>query len=518
METALGALLGIHPDAGFRLARWLFLRALGGVYVAAFVSLWVQVSGLVGRRGILPAAEFLDGLRSARGGPAPARVPTVFWLRSDDRALHAGCALGVVLGLLLTAGIAPAVCLLLLWALYLSYAAVGQVFLSYQWDVLLLEAGFTGVLLAPWRLLPGEPGASVPTAALAVAWWLLFRLHFQSGLGKLQSGDRTWRDLSALDHHFFTQPLPNPVSWFAHHLPGWVRRAGTAMVHVLEVAWPLLIFVGPDARVAAFAGLALLQVLIFVTGNYNFFNLLSLALCLLLLPDAAWAAALPAAVLDGLAAGGAPLPVAASGAPAAPPPSSPGVAHEAAAWIAGGWILAASLAVLWREHVPGALPGAASRLLGGLRPFRTVNSYGLFRVMTTRRPEIVVEGSLDGERWRPYRFRYKPGDPARRPRWAAPHQPRLDWQMWFAALGSWERCRWLRAFLARLLEGDGPATDLLEETPFDRPPRYVRTVLYDYRFTDPEERRDSGRWWRRERIGPYGPVLERSEAASGPAA
>ena len=515
MVASLSALLGIDPNAGFRLARWLFLRALGLVYVTAFASLLVQVRGLVGARGILPAGEYLESVRTSRGGADPLRVPTVFWLRSDDRALCLGCGAGIALGVLLTTGVAPAACLLLLWALYLSFAAVGRVFLSYQWDVLLLEAGFAGVLLAPWQLLPGEGVASVPAAALVLMWWLLFRLHFQSGLGKLQSGDRTWRDLTALDHHFCTQPLPNAVSWFAHRLPTPIRRAGTALVHLLELVWPALIFAGAGGRVAAFAGLVLLQVLIFVTGNYTFFNLLALALCLLLLPDAAWTAVLPESVLDGLAALGAPV-ISAAGPAAAAPAPPPSLLHEAAAWLVGGAIAAVSLLVLWRQHAPaGRLPAAASRLLRLLRPFRTVNSYGLFRVMTTERPEIVVEGSRDGERWEPYEFRYKPGDPSRPPPWVAPHQPRLDWQMWFAALGSWQGSRWIHSFMARLLEGSEPVTGLLESVPFDDPPRYLRAVLYDYRFTTRRERRETGRWWRRERLGPYGPVLERSRVASG---
>lgn len=509
METVLSFLLGIDPDAGFRLARWLFLRALGLVYVTAFVSLWVQVHGLLGQRGILPAAEYLDSLRRSREGPDPLRVPTLFWLRADEFALHLGCAAGVVLGLLLTAGVAPALCLLLLWGLYLSFAAVGRAFLSFQWDVLLLEAGFTAILLAPWRLLPGDSPAAVPAAALVIMWWLLFRLHVQSGLGKLQSGDRTWRDLTALRYHFFTQPLPNPVAWFAHRLPAAIQRAGTAMTHVLEIAWPVLIFLGPEARVAAFAGLALLQLLIFVTGNYNFFNLLALALCLLLLPDSAWLAALPDVLLDGLRAAGAPVP---PGTGLSPDGRPPGLVHRAAAWSVGGTLGLAGAAVLWREHVPShRLPAGISRFLDLVRSFRTVNSYGLFRVMTTERPEIVVEGSRDGRRWEPYEFRYKAGDPSRPPPWVAPHQPRLDWQMWFAALGSWRQSRWFRAFLVRLLEGSRPVVELLESTPFDGPPRYVRAVLYDYRFTTWRERRESGRWWRRERLGPYGPVVQRSE-------
>ncbi len=512
VETALTSLLGIDPDVGFRMARWLFLRALGLIYVTAFVSLWVQLRGLLGERGILPAVDYLRSVRRSRGGADPLRVPTLFWLRADDIALHLACASGVVLGLLLTAGVAPAFCLLLLWALYLSFAAVGRDFLSFQWDVLLLEAGFTAVLLAPWRLLPGDASA-VPAAALALMWWLLFRLHLQSGLGKLQSGDPSWRNLTALHHHFCTQPLPNPVAWFVHRLPAAVLRAGTALTHVLEIAWPVLIFLGPEARVAAFAGLAVLQLLIFVTGNYNFFNLLALALCLLLLPDPTWTAALPDLVLDVLAHAGAPVP-AASGLP--PDGSTPELVHRAAVWIVGGALGLTSLAVLWRQHVPALrLPPGIARTLEFLRPFRTVNSYGLFRVMTTERPEIVVEGSHDGRRWEPYEFRYKPGDPSRPPPWVAPHQPRLDWQMWFAALGSWQQSSWFRDFLVRLLQGSEPVTGLLESPPFDEPPRYIRAVLYDYRFTTPRERRETGHWWRRERLGPYGPVVRRSEVVEG---
>jgi hypothetical protein len=500
VDALFGRLVGTAGGAaGYGFARWIFLRSLGGVYLVAFLSLWVQVEGLVGEDGILPVGEHLDALRARSDGADPARTPTVFWWADGDGALHAACAAGTALSLLLVAGAAPPLALLGLWALYLSFAAVGRVFLSYQWDVLLLEAGFLGILLAPWGLatgpLSGAPDAAAPAAAVFALWWLLFRLVFQSGVGKLTSGDPAWRDLSALEYHWWTQPLPTRAAWWAARMPRWCHRAATAATHVLEVVFPLLIFGPREARIAAFAGIVLLQALIALTGNYNFFNLLTVALAFLLLDDAAWAGLLGEEAVALVAEGG-------------PSVRAPSVQSAAAALAAAGTV-AASLPHLWRTCFPDrSLPGPVESAVRRLAPFRTVNSYGLFRVMTKRRPEIVVQGSRDGETWRDYGFRWKPGEPGRRPPFCAPHQPRLDWQMWFAALSTYRRSRWMHAFLARLLEGAGPVEDLLEEVPFpDEGPRYVRAVLYEYRFTDAEERRETGRWWRRERVGLYAPPL-----------
>lgn len=498
-DALFGRLVGTAGGADYAFARWLFLRSLGGVYLVAFLSLWVQVDGLLGGDGILPARGYLDRLRGPSGGVDLATTPTVFWWADGDAALHAACGAGTALSLLLILGIAPPLVLLGLWALYLSFAAVGRVFLSYQWDVLLLEAGFLGVFLAPWGLATGPvsatPDATVPPAALFVLWWLLFRLVFQSGVGKLTSGDPAWRDLSALEYHWWTQPLPAWTAWWAARLPRWFHRAATAATHVLEIAVPLLIFGPREVRIAAFAGIVLLQVLIALTGNYNFFNLLTVALAFLLLDDAAWSALLGEEAVA-LVAGGA---TSASLAPV----------HAGAAGVAAVAGVAASLPHLWTTLFPDrSLPGPLESAVRRLAPFRTVNSYGLFRVMTKRRPEIVVQGSRDGETWRDYRFRWKPGDTRRRPRFCAPHQPRLDWQMWFAALSTFRRSPWIRAFLSRLLERSRPVEDLLEEVPFPEDgPRYVRAVLYEYRFTDAEERRETGRWWSREQVGLYAPPL-----------
>jgi hypothetical protein len=506
LDGGLRQIAAIPADASYRTSRWLFLRGLGLVYLTAFLSLWPQLRGLIGEEGILPASEYLDRIRRSGDGPEIGGVPTLFWLRADDRALRAACGAGVVLSLALVLGVAPAACLVLLWALYLSFASVGQVFLSYQWDVLLLEAGFLGALLAPWSWtappLSGGGGA-VPTAALLALWWLLFRLVFQSGVGKLTSGDRAWRDLSAMEYHWWTQPLPNRVAWWARQLPGWCHRAATLGTHVLELAAPLLIFVPGRGRLVAFAGIVALQLLIHVTGSYNFFNVLTVVLALLLLDDAAWAELLP--------------PLAAAVPGGASTAADPGGVQV----MAGTVVLAAALLVggarLIRTAGPeGVLPAPVQGALRRIEPWRTINGYGLFRVMTKRRPEIVVQGSRDGEEWRDYVFRWKPGAPERAPRYCAPHQPRLDWQMWFAALGRFRFTPWFHAFLERLLRGSEAVQELLEEVPFeDGPPRYVRALRYEYRFTDVEERRRTGRWWTRELRGVYAPPRELGHGTGG---
>ncbi|HWP37453.1 MAG TPA: lipase maturation factor family protein [Gemmatimonadales bacterium] len=476
----------------YALACWLFLRALGAIYGIAFVSLWVQVHGLIGSGGILPLEPFLGALRRRWGRERYRLVPTLFWLRADDRALHVACAAGVGASVLLTIDVAPAPCLVVLWALYLSLSTAGRDFLAFQWDVLLLEAGLLAVFLTPWGPLPG-PGVvwAPPGAAVALLWWLLFRLMFQSGVVKLLSGDPTWRNLTALHYHYFTQPLPPWTAWYLHQTPSWFKKASVMLTYVIEIILPLLIFGPPEARLFAGAGMVVFQLLIVATGNYNFFNLLAIALCIPLAGEDVWRALLPEMVL-----------------PAGPLlRASPG--QTAVTLGLGGLLFLLSAVKLWLTFFPHRPPrGPLGRLLRWVEPFRSVNSYGLFRVMTVERPEIIVEGSDDGVHWLAYEFRHKPGDPARRPGFVAPHQPRLDWQMWFAALSRYELTPWFAAFLARLLQGAPDVLRLLRANPFLlRPPRYVRALLYDYRFTTPAERRRTGAWWTRRLLGPYSPVL-----------
>jgi hypothetical protein len=478
--------------------RDVFLRLLGAIYCAAFLSLWVQVEGLIGSRGILPVHDLLDLARERLDSSRYLVLPTVFWLGDGDAALHLVCAAGVALSLVAVLGRARSVVMLLLWALYLSLSVAGEEFLSFQWDALLLEAGLLAVLLAP-RGIARRFGA----APLLVVWmfrWLLFRLMFASGVVKLRSGDPAWRSLTALSYHYETQPLPTWIGYYAHHLPARVQAASTGVMFVIELILPLLIWLPGRGRLIPFGGFVLLQALIAVTGNYAFFNVLTMALCVFLI-DPSW---LPARW-------------------------RPAHARDAARSLFGAWpriVLAPIVAVIALVSAlqlsEGTLglglpwPSPVVWLARAVSPLRSVNGYGLFAVMTTTRPEIVLEGSDDGQTWRAYEMRYKPGDPARRPGLVAPHQPRLDWQMWFAALGTCDQSPWLERLFQRLLEGSPPVQALLGHDPFSgRPPRYVRALLYDYHFTDLETHRRTGEWWTRTLEGEFCPAVSLSRD-SGP--
>ncbi len=489
---------------GERLTAWIFLRALGIVFLVAFVSLWVQFMGLAGGEGILPAHDFLTSIRAHDGPVRYWFVPTLAWVNSSDAALHSLCAAGASLSLLLALGVAPMASLLACWALYLSLATVGQEFFWFQWDGLLLETAFLALFLAPlrWR---SRPGSDPPPSRLAL--WalraLLFRLMFSSAVVKLASGDPTWRQLTALEFHYETQCLPPWTAWYAHHLPAWFQRVSAGTMFAVEGLVPFLVLAPRRIRFAAAAAMAGLQIVIGLTGNYGFFNLLSCALCVLLLDDGAWPwrwrAAREAATAARLAGG---LPPA-------------GDTERSGRWPA--WLLRPALVVLLLLSLVPMLDalrwptdwlGPGPTLFRLVSPLRTVNRYGLFSVMTTRRPEIVVEGSRDGLAWREYAFRWKAGDVRRRPAFVAPHMPRLDWQMWFAALGDYRGAPWFLAFCQRLLEASPPVVALLAHNPFpDAPPRYLRALVYDYHFTDAATRRATGAWWRREPRGLYCPVL-----------
>lgn len=477
----------------FFLTRWLFLRLLGIIYLIAFLSLWTQIDGLIGSDGILPAEQYLNAVREQVGLDRYFAFPSLCWLNDGDAFLHLLCGGGVFLSLLLIVGIAPVLALIGLWVFYLSLVTAGQSFLSFQWDALLLETGFLAIFFAPLQILPRISRERAPSSV--VLWlfrWLLFRLMFASGVVKLMSGDATWGNLTALNFHYETQPLPTVLGWYAHHLPEWFQKASVAGMFGIEIVIPFLIFAPRRPRFFGAIALAALQLLIAATGNYCFFNLLTIVLCVLLLDDAMLRRCFPTRIAKRLTL-----------------PSRLILAHGWKRTLIGV-LMALILLVsgirmagtfLWRE----GFPSIAQDVLRWAAPFRIVNSYGLFTVMTTSRPEIGVEGSDDRRVWKEYKFKWKPDELNQSPRWVAPHQPRLDWQMWFAALrGNCQNAPWFVNFMIRLLQGSTDVVELLEENPFpETPPRYVRAVLYDYRFTDVETKREIGTWWKRERRGLY---------------
>jgi predicted DCC family thiol-disulfide oxidoreductase YuxK len=510
---------------GERLTTWIYLRLLATVYLVAFVSLWTQISGLAGVQGILPARAYLEAIASRYGGTAYWLAPTLAWVSPTDGFLFALCGAGVALSIALALGFVPVAACFGLWALYLSVSIPCQEFLWFQWDSLLLEAGFLAMFLAPWRARSHPATDPKPSrAALWLSRWLLFRLILSSSIVKLASGDLSWRHFRALEFHFETQPLPAWTSWYAHHASDTVLRAATLGTLLVEGLAPFLIFAPRRIRFVGAALIAGLQVAVMATGNYAFFNWLTLALCVLLLDDGVWprrwreAAGVPEPEELGPAAEEpAPVPERepdpAETTTAAPSPSPH--APRRGRW--HPWVvrpLAALLVVLSLVPFLRATNretkwlGPIEKVYEGVWPFRTVNHYGLFAVMTTRRPEIVIEGSSNGVDWLEYRFPYKPGDPRRMPQFVAPHQPRVDWQLWFAALSDIERQAWFLSLCKRLLEGSPPVLSLLDWNPFPRaPPRYLRSIIYEYRYTDPPVRKATGVWWLREPRGFYGPVL-----------
>lgn len=515
----------LHPlslaSPSHRLTRWVFLRGLGLIYFVAFASLWVQLSGLIGSRGILPAADFLNSVQAQLGGQSYYYLPTLFWLNSSDVFLHLICGSGTVLSLLLIIGIAPGPILLLLWAFYLSLTVAGQDFLAFQWDNLLLETGFLAIFFAPWQLWP-KLSNEAPAAPvwLWLLRWLLFKLMFSSGAVKLLSGDPAWYNLTALHYHYETQPLPAWTSWYMHQLPGWFHKSSVVGMFVIELVVPFFIFAPRRLRLIGCAALVALQLFIILTGNFAFFNWLTIVLCMLLLDDAFLRRWLPhrlTAQVSNAFSGSKEIGHGSNGwsgflawfyplNPFDPRPIP---------WIRAQQVLSLTLAVviflLSSAHVArlaAPLPRPVQQALTGVAPIRSINSYGLFAVMTTTRPEIILEGSNDGETWQAYEFKWKPGDPLRRPIFVALYQPRLDWQMWFAALDVYQNNPWLINLMQRLLEGSPEVLALLGHNPFpDTPPRYVRAMLYLYHFTNITTAQPDGAWWQREQRLQYAPTL-----------
>jgi len=461
----------------FQIISWLFIRSLGFIYLFAFVSLGSQITGLIGADGLLPVEPFLRAVKDDLGHAAYYQVPTLLWLNASDATLKILCMLGAILSLSVIFNRFSQPCLAFLFILYLSLFHGGQTFLGFQWDLLLIEAGFLAIFL--------RYGSGF------IIWlfrWLVFRFMFLGGVVKIVSGDPTWDNLTALNYHFETQPLPSPLAWYAHQLPETLLMAGVFMTFVIELLIPFLIFSPGRFRHSAGVVFILFQIMIMLTGSYNFFNLLTICLCLFLFDDAAVKRLLPQSIVS--------LPK--------PDRLNPGGTIKR--------IFIPTLAVLFvfvgGEQILTTMnkreqPSSAS-LTRLIAPFRIINPYGPFAVMTTARHEIVIEGSRDGVEWREYQFKYKPGDITSPLSWCIPHQPRLDWQMWFAALSPPEQNPWFLNLLVRLLQNKEQVTRLLFKHPFaDEAPSYIRARYYRYTFTKPGQRNNSGNLWQRELLGDY---------------
>lgn len=471
-----------EPAHEYRLVTALFVRLLALVYLIAFASIGLQITALAGSEGIFPFAEALDRAEAAHGHARFWHYPHLFWLNSSDLALQGAAILGCALSVLLFFHRIPQLGLVLLFALYLSLFQAGQVFMNFQWDYLLLESGFLAIFL--------------PRGSRLVIWlfrWLLFRFRLLSGVVKLLSQDPSWSGLTALLYYFETQPLPHGGSWHAHQLPAWLLQGATGAALGIELVVPFMMLLPRGYRLFAAWATLLMQLLILLTSNHNFFNLLNMALCLFLFDDRALRHVVPSALARWLGE---------RGTRTAPP----GSARRLLLGAIAGVLLTGSSAQVWETVTGARSPAPLGLALDALEPFRIVNKYGVFPTIKTQRIEVIIEGSQDGTEWHPYVFRYKPGPVDRRPPVAIPHQPRLDWILWFVPGGHPLFLTTFERIVQRLRENAPAVTALLASNPFaDKPPRFIRAALYRYRFTDAAVRARTGRWWDREYLGPFYP-------------
>ncbi len=463
-------------DERYRLTSQWFLRLLALIYLAAFVSSAIEITGLVGENGILPAGEHLARLEQALGPLSWVRFPTLFWLDHSDASLllvsYAGCLFAVTL----LVGWRPLLSTIALFVLYLSLLRVGQIFFNFQWDYLLLEAGFLSIFLTrgPNRLL------------VFLFHWLLFRLRFLSGLSKLISGDPSWSGLTTLKHYFETQPLPHMGSWYAHQLPEWLLRTGTGFTLFVELIVPFFIFLPRPFRLFAALATITIQILIILTSNHNFINLLTIALCLFLLDDRAIRGLIPNWLQ-----------------PHAKPGGKSGANSLLLPPVAAILLISSSFAI-YDFVSDGRTDSAWHTPANWVRGWGLGNVYHVFPNMQTERHELTIEGSRDGREWLPYRFRYKPNGADEHPDFIVPLHPRLDWMMWFVPPQNPAMRHWFESFLWRLHKNSPSVTGLLEYNPFpDTGPRYLRILSHRYRFTTPEERQTSGRVWHTEYLGEF---------------
>jgi len=498
----------------YHISRWLFLKLLGIIYFIAFTSFWVQWEGLVGENGILPVTEFFKQIGNRYGASSFWYAPSLKWFITGFSGMNFICISGMILSILQIFGFLPRVSMMALWMFYLSVFTGGQRFLSFQWDILLLESGFLAIWLAP-NCLRHKLSDQYPLSkgCVFLIRWLLFRLMFFSGVTKLASGDPVWTDLTALAYHYETQPLATWTAWYMHQLPVWFHQFSTGFMFFVELVIPFFIFGPRRIKLIACFYISILMMFIILTGNYTFFNLLTLSLCVFLIDDSImkrWFGK-----KDDF-----PIPLQKSSA------NWFNIKKKFSISFVFIILILSSAHTSVRYFPEFKIPQFIQKSLQIIRPFGIVNTYGLFSVMTTSRPELIIEKSQNGEDWEEIQFKWKAGMEDASPSFVQPHQPRLDWQMWFAALFFeqvdelyWQmntktpetfqdhaafmnRLRvpssyhWFYRFLRQFLKGSPHVLDLLENE--SETPKYLRVWLYNYHFTNLEQKRETGKWWVRD--------------------
>jgi Lipase maturation factor len=496
-----------HGAANRLIPRWLFLRALGCIYFSAFFPLVFQIRGLIGPNGILPANEYLQAVTGTFGRARGIWfAPTLLWFSGGNHILMALCWVAMVASLLLVLNLWPRGMLVICFACFLSFVAAAQDFSGYQSDGMLLEAGFISLFFAPPGMRPGFGRTSPPMrASLFLLQWEWFRIYFESGIAKIMSGDPQWRHFTAMDEYYQNGPLPTWIGWYIEHLPHWFHASTVVATLALELVLVWMLFLPRRWRILCFFIVTPWELGVIFTANYTFLNYLVLALGVLLLDDEFLVRFLPQEWKHSFAREAMPLQSQTESSRRFRAQFK--IAKLSLTGIIFVWIFYATAAEMIWMVAPVPVPTLP---VVALEPFRIANRYGLFAVMTRGRYEIEFQGSDDEQTWVAYPFRYKPQDPAKPPGIYAPYQPRFDWNLWFASLGSWQEYSIVPRTEVRLLANDSEVLNLFENNPFpQKPPRQVRAVLWQYWFTTMAEKRAQGLWWRRQFLGLYAPTIER---------
>ncbi|RAP31256.1 hypothetical protein DID78_01765 [Candidatus Marinamargulisbacteria bacterium SCGC AG-343-D04] len=468
----------VEPAEGKSDIFFWFSKGLGVIYAIAFISLMLQFDGLYGEGGILPFSDILSTLK--RSGLSWFDVPHIF-VSTHSAYFWGALWMGLGVSVCMVAGIFPVITTSMAWIIYVSFVMVGQVFMSFQWDILLCEIGFLSIWACPcikhWKK---SNTFSPPNLVLWAFYGCCFRLMLASGLVKFLSGDPLWPSLEALSFHYYTQPLPHVLSWYAHQLPSWVDKLSLIIMFIIECGVPFLIFISHRTRKIAAYSIFFLMGMISLTGNYTFFNLLTALLAVTLLYSKEQKS------------------------------EKQVQAHKQMTRIRSGVAIAILVLSIMTEGLrffPRVF-SPMSTIVTQCRPFLLCNTYGLFASMTRTRDELEILASQDGQTWKPYHFKYKPNSNADIPKWVWPHQPRLDWQCWFVSLQGYSRQSWINNLVEGLFVKKEDIESLFSSIPFKDPPSYIVLTTRAYRFTTMSEKKETGQWWVSEKRQQFSPVFE----------
>nr|XP_004557567.2 lipase maturation factor 1 [Maylandia zebra] len=507
-------LLSLQPGT-YWLTRIVLLRSVAFIYFVAFSVAYNQNKQLIGEHGLMPCKSYLRSVKRYVGGKigmaAMAYTPSVLWFFdwSDmDANLDGIALLGMALsGFVLVMGMANMVIMLTLWVLYHSLVNVGQLWYSFGWESQLLETGFLAIFLCPVWTLSQVPHRCPPS--LICIWtfrWLIVRIMLGAGLIKIR-GDKCWRDLTCMDYHYETQPVPNPMSYYIHRSPWWFHRFETLSNHFVELIVPFFTFLGRRLCMVNGAIQILFQVVLIVSGNLSFLNWLTIVPSLACFDDAS----LGFLFRSGAGAKKAVLEIQSEDVAGRTPAPTKGMLIRQVVNISLG-ILIGCLSI----PVVTNLLSSRQVMNTSFDPLRIVNTYGAFGSITKERTEVIFQGTLSPDPkdpealWEEYQFMCKPGDVYRRPCLLSPYHYRLDWLMWFAAFQTYEQSEWVIHIAGRLLSNDSTVLSLLDHNPFQGrdSPRWVRGEHFRYKFSQPGSASAAqGKWWLRKRIGAYFPPV-----------